>query len=358
MAQLDNESIVDLITTTQKDLGKMRWTEIATDIQEHIALPNLLRKEKVQFGSGTAMQRSIMVDHSDAAKHVGLYEVDNVNVGDVMQTISVPWRHTTTNHAFERREIAMNRNPARIVELVKIRRADSMIALAEKMESTWWAVGPSASTDVITPYGVFYWIVGKSSGSSAFASTGEFGGTAPTGFSDVAGLSATTYPRWANWTHQHDLTTSGNEAQSVQHMRKAAYKTNFKSPTPHPDYARGPSRYVIYTTFTALEAFEAYAESQNDRLGKDIASMANKAKFMGNDIVAVPQLDAVDGTPYTNPIIGINWACFFPVCLRGEYLNTTRIKEAPNQHTVLKQHVDLTWNTLCDNRRRCWILID
>ena len=47
MATLQADDIVDLITITQKDLGKMRWTDLSYDLQEYVALPSLLQKEKV-----------------------------------------------------------------------------------------------------------------------------------------------------------------------------------------------------------------------------------------------------------------------------------------------------------------------
>ena len=57
----------------------------------------------------------------------------------------------------------MNRSPARIVELLKVRRTDAMISLAEKLESNFWdetspGAGPSA-TDNKSPFGARYYIV-------------------------------------------------------------------------------------------------------------------------------------------------------------------------------------------------------
>lgn len=351
---LDNQSIADLITTTNKDFGALKWTDISMDLQRYIAMPEFLKRRHLTFSSGTSLQRNVNVDLTDAASMVGLYEVDNVNVGDVMQTIDVPWRHMTTNWAIERREIAMNRTPARIVELIKIRRNDAMKAMVKLVEDQFWSAGPPSSADKLNLWGIFHWIIGKETGDSDYSGAGEFGGTTHGSWSDIAGLNPTVYPNWANWTHTHQFNVAGQEATSVQNMRTASYETDFVSPVPHPNYAtKGPT--VIYTNFANLKKFETYAEEQNDRLGKDIASMANQAVFMGNRIVAVPKLDAND--VYTNPIIGINWSFVHFVCLRGEYLNQSRVDTAPNQHTVLKQHVDTTCNILVDDRRRHWILI-
>ena len=82
---LSHDQILDLVKTTQKELGKMRWTEIATDLQEYEVLSKMLKSSKVSFATGEGIQRNVMTDISGAAKHVGLYNSDDVNVGDVMQ---------------------------------------------------------------------------------------------------------------------------------------------------------------------------------------------------------------------------------------------------------------------------------
>ena len=73
MAQtLSSDQIDDLVTGTLDDLGRFRWTEIATDLQEFIALPQILNQERVGFESGVGVQKNIMVDHSGNARHVGM----------------------------------------------------------------------------------------------------------------------------------------------------------------------------------------------------------------------------------------------------------------------------------------------
>ena len=86
-----------------------------------------------------------MTDQSGSARDTGLYEVDQMNVADVMATASIPYRHMTANYSIERREIAINRAPAQIVDLVRIRRNDAMISLAEHIEKRFWHVPADTS---------------------------------------------------------------------------------------------------------------------------------------------------------------------------------------------------------------------
>ena len=230
MATLQADDIADLITITQKDLGRLRWTDLSYDLQEYIALPSLLQKEKVAFGSGYGMQWNVMTGTSGAAKDVGLYEVDNVNVSDVMQTATIPWRHMTTNYAIERREVSMNSGAAQIVDLVKIRRHDAMVDLAKHCESRFWS-RPANSSDNKQIYGVPYWIV--------YNASAGFNGGIPGGsdFSDVAGLNPSTYDQWKNYTANY---TTVSSTDLIRKWRKAATFTKFM--TPHPNNPYGGDR--------------------------------------------------------------------------------------------------------------------
>lgn len=339
--QLSAEQIVDLVTTTQKELGRMRWTEIATDLTEYEVLPRMLKRGKVKFATGAGIQRNVMVGTSNAAKHVGLFNVDSSNTTDVMAVADVPFRHTTTNYAFDRREKQMNGGPEQIVDLIKIRRADAMISLAKLLEDTFWSK-PADSTDKITPYGVLYWIV-KSA-------TQGFNGTNPSGFTDGAGnLSSTTYPRWANYT---DAYTAVSKADLIKKLRKAYRLTDFKSPVDIPSYREGTGqRFRLYLNEETLSDIEDVGEAQNENLGRDVASMDGSITFRRNPLIYIPKLDA----DTDNPIYGIDWGTFFIYFLRGEYLREEAPYKVANQHNVFRVDVDLSWNTLCVDRRRHFV---
>lgn len=342
MPILQADDLVDLVKTTQRDLGELKWTEIATDLQEHVALPNLLSAEKVGFDSGYGIQWNVMIDHSGAARDTGLYAVDNVNVQDVMQQAYIPWRHVTTSYAIERREIAMNREPRRIVELVKVRRADAMIGLAEHMEARFWQAPTSPNDDRI--FGVGYWIV--------FNATTGFNGQNPTGFSDVAGLdsSTSTYSRWRNFTAQYSALT---QADAIKKWREAAVKTNFKplAAANVPSYSGSP-RYGYYVNYATIQSLEEELRQQNDNLGNDIAPKDGQVVFRRVPVTYVPYLDKTT----SDPIYGIDWSVFQPVFLTGEYMRETGPEVASNQHTVMNTFVDATLNIRCTNRRKLFVI--
>lgn len=346
MATLQADDLQDLVTLTLKELGRLRWTDISTDLQEHIALPQILKKQKVQFDGGYGIQRNVMIDHTHSAKHVGLYEVDTYDVRDQMETVTIPWRHTNANYVFERRELAMNRGAEKLVSLVKTRRAGAMIALAELMEQSFWT--ETTSDDGVTPFPIWYWMTKKTSGASAATGAGEFGGGQLWSGTDPGGLSN---DRWKNWTHAYSNITKDDV---VQKMRRAYRKIGFKSPVAIPSYQRGSTRYVIYTNIDVMEGFEELGEAQNENLGRDLASMDGEMVFRGNAVRWVPYLDANTD----DPIMFVDWGCLYPVFLSGEYMK----EQGPDrlvgyQHTVHRVDIDTTWNLMCHDRRRLAVLV-
>lgn len=333
------ENLGDLIKTTLRDLGEMRFTEIATDLQDHVAMRTLLKKERITLESGTGIQFDVLVNHSNSAANVGLYATDNVNVVDGMVQANTVWRNTTTNYAIDRREVAMNRTPRRIVDLLKARRIMAMIALAELMENNFW--GAPSATDSLTPLGLPYWITKNA--------TEGFNGGVLSGYNDVAGLNPTTYPRWKNWTAPY---TAVSKDDFVRKARQAATKTKFMPPTDGiPDFNTG-DRYGMFTNYAVLGQLEEALEAQNDDLGNDVASMDGRVVFRKTPVTYVPKLDS----DTTNPFYGLNWGVFKTYVLRGEWLRETSIPITPGQHTVASQHVDCTYNWCCKDRRRNFVL--
>lgn len=339
MPSIAPESLGDLIATTLKDLGEMKFTEIATDLQDHVAMRVLLKKNRISLESGTGIQWDVMIASNGSAQNVGLYATDNVNVPDVMVQASSVWRNTTANYAIERREVAMNRSPRRIVDLLKTRRIACMIDLAERMESNFWNF-PAAS-DTLTPLGVPYWVTKNA--------TEGFNGGIPSGYSTVAGLSPTTYPRWNNWTYQYSAISRDD---FIRHARQAATKTYFRPPVDGiPTFNTG-DEYGFFSNYTVVGQLEEAVESQNEDLGNDLASRDGQTIFRRVPVTYVPKLDA----DTTNPFYGLNWGVFKTYILSGEWLRETNIPVTPGQHTVSQQHVDCTYNFICKDRRRNFVL--
>lgn len=339
MPVIQADNLGDLVAATLKELGEMKFTEIATDLQNYVAMRNLLKKNRIVLDSGYGVQFDVMVTHSGAASFVGLGAVDNVNIGDTLIQGTAPWRHVTTNYAVIRQELAMNRTPRRIVDLLKVRRIDAMISLAVLMEDAFWSY--PASTDTTTPYGVQYWIVTNA--------TEGFNGGAQSGYTTVGGINPSTYTRWKNYTAQY-VTVSKEDL--IRKWRAAATKTKFMPPVDGiPSFNTG-DQYGFFSNYDVIQALEEAVEAQNENLGNDLASKDGVTMFRRVPVTWVPKLDS----DTTDPVYGINWGVFKTHVLRGEWLNETNIPVTPGQHTVASVHTDCTLNWICKDRRRNFVI--
>ena len=157
---------------TQRELGKPNFTEIATNLQRHTAMKTLLKKNRIMLTSGYGIQWDVMVNPGNTAQNVGLGASDNVNIVDTMVQAQADWRNSTANYAIIGQEMDFNREPYRIVDLVRERRIACLIDIAELMESNFWGP-PVAISDGVTPWGINTWLVKNSQ-------EGFFGG-APSG---------------------------------------------------------------------------------------------------------------------------------------------------------------------------------
>ncbi|MFW6033478.1 MAG: phage major capsid protein [Phycisphaeraceae bacterium] len=337
---LSDKEIQDLVTGTLDNLGRMKFQQIAQNLQDYEVMGRWLRKDRVAFDSGIGIKRTLMTKLPGSARHVGLYEEDELNVVDLLKSMVVPWRHATTNWAFERRETLENRGKALVVNVIKPRRAGAMIDLIEQLEDKAFTA-PSEGNDV-DPYGLPYWIVKN-------ANEGFNGGT-PSGHSTVAGVDLDEVPKFKNYTAQY---TDVSKSDLIKKMRTAYRKIRFKSPVSIPDFRRGKGdRYRIYVGESTISDMEDLGEAQNENLGRDLASMDGVMTFRRNPIIWIPKLDE----DTTDPVYMTDHGTFYPVILKGDYLRETDPAKAAKQHNVFEVHVDLSYNYVCVDRRRNAVL--
>jgi hypothetical protein len=337
---LQADDIVDITKTTLRELGRMKWSQISTTLQNYVAMSNLLRKEKRTIDSGYGIQWNVQVTQTGAATRTGLFANETPNNVDTMQTANIPWRHAQTNYSVDRRQVAMNRSPAKIVDYIATQRVASLVSLAEILEVDFWTK-PVDSTDTSKAFGLPYWVVKNN--------TTGFNGGNPSGFTSGAGnLSSTTYSTWKNFTGQYTLVSNDD---LIRLWRTAATKTNFKPPVANPSYGGSP-RYGYYMNYDVYGRLVEVAQSNNDRLGPELAMFQNTFTFMGTNCTWVPYLDS----DTNDPVFGIDWEQFSPVCLEGEYMTETPVPPDRYQPTVTTVYTHLTYNYRCTNRRCNFVL--
>lgn len=357
------QDVADLVSSILPQLDKMNWEQIAQDLPDYEMMSHWLKDDKVTFNDGIAIRKNLLSQLSGAASHTGMTDIDDVDIPDLMDDLIIPWRHAQTKWGYNfQTDVLMNSGTSRINDTVKPRRVAAMLDLANELEAKAWQV-PNWS-DKLNPYGLPYWVVfgGATTGFTGGYPTGPDSVVHPT----IAGVNLTESPKFRNYSAQY---VNVSKPDLLKKMRTALRKTNFKSPIDREEMnsKRGKDRRYYCDEATCSE-FEDIGEASNENLGRDLAPYeAGNGKghsgvtdvdgtltFKKNPIIYVPQLDDTNVfTAANSPIYQIDHAVFYPVCLKGDYLRESGPTQAPNQHNMWRTFIDLTYNFLCVNRRKC-----
>lgn len=333
----------DLVVTSLNQLGRLKFTDLMSDYQNTIALKRLIKKGKMNFTGGPSVEFRVIINTNGSARAVGLGYTAEVSIPNVMTFGSVPWRHVTWNWAMERRAIAMNAGAQKITDLVKVERTAAFGDAIKLFEHYFWRV--PAVTDTISPYGIPYYVV-KSNTAATPANANGFNGLVPAGYTTVANLNPTTYPRWANYATQYTVVSKDD---CIRKLRRMLYYTDWKPLVDDvPQYSTG-NEMGMYTNYSVIATMREILEAQNDNLGKDVAPMDDSGVMVRRtELLPVIELDL----DTTNPIYSINWGEMHTMGLTGEWMHETPVPVNPSQPTIAATHTDCTYNLLCRNRRK------
>lgn len=353
MAELTFEDITDLVTGTLKDLGRLRFQNIAQNLQDYEVVSHWFRRDKVQFQGGIGIQRTLFSSLSNQASHVSATTTDSYVIPTLLDTVQANWRDAQSPWGFHTDELLMNSGDpaATVLNIIKPRRVDAMLNLAEELEKKAWQV-PS-STDKINPYGLPYWVV--------YNSVEGFNGGTPAGHATVGGVNLSETPNFKNYTVNY---TSISKSDLIKKLRTMHRKLQWRSPVSVPEYSAESSynRFRIYTNDTVIRGLEDIGEGQNENIGRDLATFGTSSDFSADGGVLmfrrhpikwVPQLDDTSVfTACSNPVYMINHSTFYPVCMKGKFLRESGPYPAPNMHNMYRMFVELKYNYLCVDRRR------
>lgn len=347
--------ILDLIEVTLADKGELKFDEAAAEFQRHEVFGRIMkdRSQSELFEGGTSIERHVMVTTTGHARQVGMHAQDVVNIGDIWQKTSTPWRHTNTYYAWERREFLMNRGKKKIQDLILGRRSDSTISFADHVEKQFWAK-PADSSDELEIFGAPYWVVSNN--------TEGHNGSLADGFSSgPGGLNSDTYTGTKNYSGQY---TNVTKTDLIKMMRAAQMLTNFKSPIDFASFRTGVGqRFRIYVNKSVVADMEDVGEAQNENLGRDLGSthiqpagtpgtrdffeFDGALVFRRAPVVWVPALDGDS----TNPVYMLDLAFFHPVFLTGDFMHEDAPAKFGTQHNTIVVQQDTTWNVICTRRR-------
>lgn len=340
---LSFQEIDDAVLLTQNNLIKKgAFTNMQTDINDHVAVREMWKNRQKQFQGGKKWEISYQMDHNHSARTVGLYEQDGSSVGDTMVHGEVDIRHLNSHYIYDQREPDFQRGGHAIVDLIKTRYSAMMVSFYELLEEILWGK-PEDDTDNKTPYGIQYWITKSTSQG--------FNGGDPTGFPNGrAGISTSTYPRYANYT---DAFSSITSSDLVRKMRRAHRQTRFRSPLSHAEPKMGSMGNGIYTNDTIIGQMEEVLEENNMSLGNDLAAKEGKVLFKSTPVQYAPYLDYDED----NPVYLLDWQWLAIGVMPGWENNLSKPYMVPGKHNVRRVDLDASLNMACTDPRRHAVLI-
>lgn len=342
--------IQDIVNSTLKDLGRGKIQQVAQSLVGYPTCDYFFKKEgdgRMVLDDGYEVQRSVWIKTSNTASEGALWEADpTLNVENLTATASAPWRYYQSYWAMDEREVDVNSGPSRIFEMIKVRQNNAWLKLIEKLDLALWTL-PSASTSRAL-YGIPYAVVKN-------ATTG-FSGGHPSGYSDVYGISRTTYSNWKNYSATY---TSVTKSDLITTMRTAFRSMRFQDieGLSLADYRKGRDKYVLFCNTDTVAGFENVGEAQNENLGKDVAPMtvANDVyrfdgglTFRRKPIVYVPQLDS----DTDDPVYSLDLSTWCMYVRRNFNMKRTGPHPVADQRHAFSYWYDLGCQLMCVDPRR------
>ncbi len=90
------QDVADLVQSILPDLDRLNWEQCAQDLQDYEMMSHWLKDDKIVFGDGISIRKNLMTQLAGAASHTGMTDTDDVDIPDLMDDITVPWRHAQT----------------------------------------------------------------------------------------------------------------------------------------------------------------------------------------------------------------------------------------------------------------------
>lgn len=339
MPTLQATDIADLVNSMQEDWKKNAWVDISVDLQDYPTVA-LLEKGKKTHDGGLGPGWKVKVASAGSARYVGIGEQDVVDIPDLTEDALMRWRWLNANAAWYVQELAIATGPNKIFDIIKMRTIGMREDIIKLMETSFW--GLTAASDTKTPFGIDNHIV--------WNATDGFTGGHAAGYTDWATLSRTTYPNLKNYSFTAAQITRDD---FVAGLKKAAYKTNFRAPVPHPEVSPGADDWTYHTVYDAVATMEQILEDSNDNLGKDLAFYDGRVLFRGRPISAVP---ALEGKGWC-PVYGINWKDVEWAVLSGMdmVVGPATPLTAGLQHSAVVQNTDSSCQLVLHDPRKHFV---
>ena len=321
-------------------------------------LNDILRNRK-KFASGERYTTNIQLEDATNGAAVGMFFVqDQSNIYDTDHKVISEWKHYTNNVSYDLAQVDINKgDKVKEYDYIQSQKMAMFRKTADDIQAQYWSA-PATASDTTKIFGPACWLT-QGTDNSTGGFTGTSGYYLDGNTFDAGGISATTYPKWANYYADHNGVLNETLLDMLGDANRA---TDFEAPV-EPNKVKGveegvPKKVVYYTTNNVIKNVEKIARNSDDRIGYDLGKYAGETLYKGIPFKYVKQLDTASTYLWgTDPIYAVNYDVMYPVVLTNWYFRTDEGKNA-FAHNVVTEYVDLYWLFHCENRQGAGFLIN
>lgn len=339
----------------QKFAGEDRLAaqDISLPLQEYKYASRLFEGDlKKEVMSTSQCKWKIKVRTNDNFQVVGLYHRDSSNRVNVLDEGSLKWGLTTNNYHYDIDEEIFQTGGKQIYDYLESLERDLMTSFYSGMEDIMFGAGPSSSTQSpFPPVSLLYWITSTSDSTTENNATEGFTGAAPVGWSDVGGISTTTYDQWKNRSFPY-VTFDRDDA--IEKTIRSMDLCEFKPPVERPDIVQqARPNWELLTTYSRIATARRLLQLGNDNIGNDLAAHSGTVMIRGVPMDWVPAwTNSASVNARTDGIIlGVNWNTFRAYRAAGRVMRKNKAFQHPEMSKVRVRTMDDSVQIVCFNRR-------
>jgi hypothetical protein len=335
------DALLDLVNMAQDKVLSGSQIHDISQLYHHYNVYPALREAGsdvfIESGSGTKFEWKVKYQQSATAENIQPYTTLDVSRQDVTTKAESTWTFKRVAYMVDELELAMNKSPEKIFDLVETNRYDAIQGFANKSELEF-SGKPATSADTLTPHGLFSHIVPATAGQTTVVRRGGN----PAGFDDGVGLDSDTY---LNWKNCNVLYTNPTPQDLYDKLKRMWYALNWSNPIKSSLVKDDQPRFEILTNITGALAIETLVESNNENFGKEAAPFSVGVKadfkrtadgtitFRGIPIRYYSLLD--DNTYATDPYLFVDWNALRFVPLDGYRWNESKMARDNAAPTVM-----------------------
>ena len=349
------ENLADLWNST-KELRPFDGVQYLLPLHHFEVCDYWLKQAAKTSTGGVKAEFDVTYRENGSAAWVKPGAVRTPTLTDCTVTMSMPFVGLTCNYSITDTELNENAGPAKMWDLLPVKRNPAIMDALKELESRAWEA-PEDSADAEHARGVPYHVTPIVSGETA-----GFNGDLPfykdateaTTYQDID-VSSSTYSRIRNYNDRWTNDDGDITEEDMEKLGNMFLKLHWAQPT-HLSELSQPvfAKFRIYACLTIINGLAKFVRTMNSQMGGDGGRYyglgvtdTGKLTLFGYPVTWIEKLDDDD----THPLYMLNLEELVPIFDRNANFYEYRAMNDVSQPDVWTTHVDAKLNFATRNRR-------